>query len=955
MLAGDTFTVQRGFDFGDSAIVDNNYYVSTFRTEQLVTPTTIIGHADFAVMPVLDGNDVLLTTHLALGGTDNQVLTRTSTGMEWEDTASAVTTFLGLGDTPSAFGSVGQAVRVATGGTALEFYTPTSGGATTFLGLTDTPSAIGAMGQVVTVNAGGTALEFADIPSGATGDITSVTTATNSGIQGGETTGDVALSLDFDSLPDITGANIFVGDLFVVRDANGGTNPYKSITQQHLATTFADNVTIQQSGGELRIRPLSVTAAHITDDTITEVKLSIGNAPSTNNLLGWDGSEMQWIDSIAPATWAVENNLDLIPFNKFDDAHTPLDWASTGNTDDIPFGKIPGTLIHLATAVTYAQQAFTVTTDNTVELGDLILLETPSAWTENDLPVQMRVNGTASVALTDREESGLLDSEIDPVTWYLITRNTNASTWSVVTSLSGLNLGQVRNQIADWAETGNTDDIPFGKIPGTLIHMATAVTYAAGIFTVTTENSVEIGDLILLETPTVWTENNADIGLNVNGIGAQTLTDRFETALQDNDISPETWYLITRNTNTGEWSIVTSLRGLSIARVRDEIADWAETSNTDLIPTSKIPGLAREVLYYQIDEGNVGGSGNVITLNTGQSLTVYPHGMMVYFRATANNTGDVTINVDSIGSRPFVQANIDTFAQFPGSQLTTGTSILAVYDDANTRFVWAGGGIGAAAKRLVGTAAGNLVAVNATGRISDNVLNTNIVRTTGATFTGAVAGITPVAGTDFTTKSYVDAGGATASAYVVIDDLQVSGTNVISLTTGRSYSIIPHGLLVSFNPVNNHSGPLRIEIDGLASRSFVKSDGSGGSIDFVGGDIRVGEVTFAYYDSPAGTFYWVGSYIGTAGRRSTGTDSGNLAVLGTGGRFDASQLPSDVAYSSGATFTGAVSGIAPTTDSNFATRGYVDAADGPYYPIEDSNVGGTRDEVTLNTTQSLAA
>ena len=552
--------------------------------------STIVGAANFTNIPVLDSSGgELLTTFLATGGTDNQVLTRTGTGMAWEDTAAVITTFLGLTDTPTAFGSVGQAVRVATGGTALEFYTPTSGGATTFLGLTDTPSAIGTTGQVVTVNAGGTALEFADPPSGTgTGDITSVTTATNSGLQGGETTGAVALSLDFDSLPDIQGINIATGDLFVLRDANGGNNPYKSITQQHLATTFADNVTIQQSNGALRIRPLSVTAAHITDDTITEVKLSIGNAPSTNNLLGWDGSAMQWVASIAPATWAVENNLDLIPVNKFDDAHTPLDWASTGNTDNIPFGKIPGTLIHLATTVTYAQQVFTVTTDNTVELGDLILLETPSAWTENDLPVQMRVNATASVALTDREESGLLDSEIESVTWYLITRNTNASTWSVVTSLSGLNLGQVRNQIADWAETGNTDDIPTDKIPGTLIHMATAVTYTPITFSVTTDNTVEIGDLILLETPAAWAESAALIGIDVNGTGITAFTDRAENSLTDQDISPETWYLVARNSSATAWSVVTSLRGLTRPQVRGEIADWAETSNTDLIPASKI-------------------------------------------------------------------------------------------------------------------------------------------------------------------------------------------------------------------------------------------------------------------------------------------------------------------------------------------------------------------------------
>ena len=160
-LGGDTFTVERGFDFGDSAVVDNIYYISTFRTEQLVSPINHCWRSQLCQYPVLDSGGQLLTTFLATGGTDNQVLTRTGTSMAWEDTAAVITTFLGLDDTPAAFGSVGQAVRVATGGTALEFYTPTSGGATTFLGLTDTPSALGTTGQVVTVNAGGTALEFA--------------------------------------------------------------------------------------------------------------------------------------------------------------------------------------------------------------------------------------------------------------------------------------------------------------------------------------------------------------------------------------------------------------------------------------------------------------------------------------------------------------------------------------------------------------------------------------------------------------------------------------------------------------------------------------------------------------------------------------------------------------------------------------------------------------------------
>ena len=64
-LGGDTFTVERGFDFGDSAVVDNIYYVSTFRTEQLVSPITIVGAANFTNIPVLDSSGELQTTFLA--------------------------------------------------------------------------------------------------------------------------------------------------------------------------------------------------------------------------------------------------------------------------------------------------------------------------------------------------------------------------------------------------------------------------------------------------------------------------------------------------------------------------------------------------------------------------------------------------------------------------------------------------------------------------------------------------------------------------------------------------------------------------------------------------------------------------------------------------------------------------------------------------------------------------
>ena len=536
--------------------------------------------------------------------------------------------------------------------------------------------------------------------------------------------------------------------------------------------------------------------------------------------------------------------------------------------------------------------------------------------------------------------------------------------------------------------------------------------------------------------------------------------------------------------------------------------------------------------YYPIEESNVGGTGRAITLTTGESLSSYEHGMMVYFRAIANNTGNVTINVDGIGSRAFLQTNFNTFAQFPTDQIGNGTSILAVYDSRDNRFVWAGGGVGSASKRLVGSASGNVVAVGTNGRISDNVLNPNIARTSGATFTGPVlgpdptadahlatkeyvdlnnsgssankrifviprsgvsgtqnaltistglslsgledgdvfsfvgtitnsgpvtirvdgnpinpaslrrtnnaggtetfsggeivgnapvlvmwiaadgrfiwlggirgtagsrnigdeqgsvaelgsggrfpddrlpndvvyrkgtiftgpvSGLTPTVDANLATKGYVDLSGGNLSAYAPILDTNVSGTNIIILTTGRSLSIIPDGFLISFNPVNTNTLGVRLEIDGLPNNAFRKSDGVGGSEELELGDLRASQVVFAYFEQSTATWYWVGGYIGTAARRGAGTDEDDLAVLGSGGRFAAARLPNDVVYRTGTTFTGPVSGPTPTVDANLATKLYVDDNAGAggveqhYYPVPDAGVSGVNN-IVLTTGQSL--
>jgi len=73
-----------------------------------------------------------------------------------------VTAFLGLSDTPSSFTSSGY-VRANSGGTALEFVTPS------ITHLSDTPANLGSANQILKMNSGGTALEWGTDASGGGG------------------------------------------------------------------------------------------------------------------------------------------------------------------------------------------------------------------------------------------------------------------------------------------------------------------------------------------------------------------------------------------------------------------------------------------------------------------------------------------------------------------------------------------------------------------------------------------------------------------------------------------------------------------------------------------------------------------------------------------------------------------------------------------------------------------
>ncbi len=92
-----------------------------------------------------------------------------------------VTAFLGLSDTPSSFTSSNY-VRANSGGTALEFVTPS------ITELSDTPANLGSANQILKMNSGGTALEWGTDASGGGGitvqDARNGLSATNSSASG---------------------------------------------------------------------------------------------------------------------------------------------------------------------------------------------------------------------------------------------------------------------------------------------------------------------------------------------------------------------------------------------------------------------------------------------------------------------------------------------------------------------------------------------------------------------------------------------------------------------------------------------------------------------------------------------------------------------------------------------------------------------------------------------------
>ena len=355
------------------------------------------------------------------------------------------------------------------------------------------------------------------------------------------------------------------------------------------------------------------------------------------------------------------------------------------------------------------------------------------------------------------------------------------------------------------------------------------------------------------------------------------------------------------------------------------------TDNTfDFVVTGGMAGGGG--VYYPIDASNVGGTRNDVTLSTTQSLAVYVHGMMVFFEQGSNfNTGAMTLDVDGLGPVAFRRSDgAGGREEFPLRGISGGELVIAVYDSDADVFSWAGGTLGSASARNIGELEGTVALLGTGGRFIRGRLPSEIAYEDGATFTGPVLGPTPTVNGHLTTKQYVDnVAQSLASRYYPIGLAGVGGTiNAITLTTGLSLSAYFHGMAVYFVATSgDNTGNVTINVDGIGSRPFLQAN-QHGFAQFQSGGITSGTPLLAIYDEQGNRFLWAGGAIGAAATRLVGSASGNVVGVGSNNRIDESLLPTDLARTSGATFTGPVLGPDPTADAHLATKEYVDTSAG---------------------------
>ena len=78
----------------------------------------------------------------------------------------------------------------------------------------------------------------------------------------------------------------------------------------------------------------------------------------------------------------------------------------------------------------------------------------------------------------------------------------------------------------------------------------------------------------------------------------------------------------------------------------------------------------------------VGGSANVLTFAAKSSVSAYSDGIRLTFRASADNTGAVTLNVNAAGAKPVVKFTVDGETALTSGEIQAGAIYEVIYSTA---------------------------------------------------------------------------------------------------------------------------------------------------------------------------------------------------------------------------------------------------------------------------------
>ena len=193
------------------------------------------------------------------------------------------------------------------------------------------------------------------------------------------------------------------------------------------------------------------------------------------------------------------------------------------------------------------------------------------------------------------------------------------------------------------------------------------------------------------------------------------------------------------------------------------------------------------------------------------------------------------------------------------------------------------------------------------------------------------------------------------SSHFIIPDSGVGGTpSAVTLSTGFNLTEVIDGATFYFRPSGTSTNNVTINVDGLGAHSVIRSDGSvNGTQGAQGRDLQPYAQVVWDGDTSPSTFHLQVGIAGTAVKANTGTTNGDLAFLGSGGRFAGARMNANgingfsfsannntmfaqrfggtdtqislgTRYANlfGATFTGAAQGIAPVNGADFVTLDY---------------------------------